>query len=89
LFEDGTVQSNVAVGTPDYISPEILRVSENTLQSDKIVNLFYLLKVNSLGFVKTEFLSSIHMFLIISELCKLYAQEEFFSIPIYFEVICY
>ncbi|KMQ84789.1 serine threonine-protein kinase mrck beta, partial [Lasius niger] len=25
LFEDGTVQSNVAVGTPDYISPEILR----------------------------------------------------------------
>lgn len=26
LFEDGTVQSNVAVGTPDYISPEILRV---------------------------------------------------------------
>jgi serine/threonine-protein kinase MRCK len=29
LFEDGTVQSNVAVGTPDYISPEILRVSDN------------------------------------------------------------
>ena len=27
LQEDGTVQSNVAVGTPDYISPEILRVS--------------------------------------------------------------
>ena len=26
LSEDGTVQSNVAVGTPDYISPEILRV---------------------------------------------------------------
>ena len=26
LAEDGTVQSNVAVGTPDYISPEILRV---------------------------------------------------------------
>lgn len=26
LYEDGTVQSNVAVGTPDYISPEILRV---------------------------------------------------------------
>jgi serine/threonine-protein kinase MRCK len=26
LNEDGTVQSNVAVGTPDYISPEILRV---------------------------------------------------------------
>lgn len=26
LFEDGTAQSNVAVGTPDYISPEILRV---------------------------------------------------------------
>ena len=27
LAADGTVQSNVAVGTPDYISPEILRVS--------------------------------------------------------------
>ena len=27
LAQDGTVQSNVAVGTPDYISPEILRVS--------------------------------------------------------------
>ena len=26
LNEDGMVQSNVAVGTPDYISPEILRV---------------------------------------------------------------
>ncbi|KAK2706100.1 hypothetical protein QYM36_016203, partial [Artemia franciscana] len=25
LREDGTVQSNVAIGTPDYISPEILR----------------------------------------------------------------
>ena len=29
LSSDGTVQSNVAVGTPDYISPEILRVSLN------------------------------------------------------------
>lgn len=28
LNEDGMVQSNVAVGTPDYISPEILRVFE-------------------------------------------------------------
>ena len=28
LSPDGTVQSNVAVGTPDYISPEILRVSD-------------------------------------------------------------
>ncbi|XP_070576625.1 serine/threonine-protein kinase MRCK alpha-like isoform X2 [Ptychodera flava] len=27
--EDGTVQSNVAVGTPDYISPEILRAMED------------------------------------------------------------
>ena len=26
LHEDGLVHSNVAVGTPDYISPEILRV---------------------------------------------------------------
>ncbi|KPJ05911.1 Serine/threonine-protein kinase Genghis Khan [Papilio xuthus] len=25
LGDDGKVQSNVAVGTPDYISPEILR----------------------------------------------------------------
>ncbi|XP_043243359.1 serine/threonine-protein kinase Genghis Khan-like isoform X2 [Amphibalanus amphitrite] len=29
LSEDGTVQSNVAVGTPDYISPEILRAMED------------------------------------------------------------
>ncbi|XP_076060516.1 serine/threonine-protein kinase gek isoform X4 [Oratosquilla oratoria] len=29
LQEDGTVQSNVAVGTPDYISPEILRAMED------------------------------------------------------------
>ncbi|CAL7936621.1 unnamed protein product [Xylocopa violacea] len=29
LFEDGTAQSNVAVGTPDYISPEILRAMED------------------------------------------------------------
>lgn len=27
LNDDGMVQSNVAVGTPDYISPEILRVN--------------------------------------------------------------
>ena len=26
LMNDGTVRSSVAVGTPDYISPEILRV---------------------------------------------------------------
>lgn len=26
LCDDGTIQSQVAVGTPDYISPEILRV---------------------------------------------------------------
>ncbi|KAG1683509.1 Serine/threonine-protein kinase MRCK alpha [Nymphon striatum] len=29
MCEDGTVQSNVAVGTPDYISPEILRAMED------------------------------------------------------------
>ncbi|XP_022905232.1 serine/threonine-protein kinase Genghis Khan isoform X2 [Onthophagus taurus] len=29
LNEDSTVQSNVAVGTPDYISPEILRAMED------------------------------------------------------------
>ena len=29
LASDGTVQSNVAVGTPDYISPEILRAMED------------------------------------------------------------
>ncbi|XP_017094250.2 serine/threonine-protein kinase Genghis Khan [Drosophila bipectinata] len=29
LEKDGTVQSNVAVGTPDYISPEILRAMED------------------------------------------------------------
>ena len=31
LREDGTVQSNVAIGTPDYISPEILRVINDIL----------------------------------------------------------
>lgn len=31
LNEDGTVQSNVAVGTPDYISPEILRVKRDKM----------------------------------------------------------
>ena len=34
LAADGTVQSNVAVGTPDYISPEILRVSSRKLIVD-------------------------------------------------------
>lgn len=29
LGANGTVQSNVAVGTPDYISPEILRAMED------------------------------------------------------------
>ncbi|XP_056125522.1 serine/threonine-protein kinase MRCK alpha isoform X2 [Rhinichthys klamathensis goyatoka] len=29
LLEDGTVQSSVAVGTPDYISPEILQAMED------------------------------------------------------------
>uniref|UniRef100_A0A2R5LLE3 non-specific serine/threonine protein kinase n=1 Tax=Ornithodoros turicata TaxID=34597 RepID=A0A2R5LLE3_9ACAR len=29
LCDDGTVQSNVTVGTPDYISPEILRAMED------------------------------------------------------------
>ncbi|CAM1325526.1 gek (predicted), partial [Pycnogonum litorale] len=29
MCDDGTVQSNVAVGTPDYISPEILRAMED------------------------------------------------------------
>jgi serine/threonine-protein kinase MRCK len=33
LSPDGTVQSNVAVGTPDYISPEILRVRDFLLGS--------------------------------------------------------
>ena len=31
LRDDGTIQSKVAVGTPDYISPEILRVSAATI----------------------------------------------------------
>ncbi|XP_061167122.1 serine/threonine-protein kinase MRCK alpha-like isoform X2 [Saccostrea echinata] len=29
MLDDGTVQSSVAVGTPDYISPEILRAMED------------------------------------------------------------
>lgn len=38
LQEDGTVQSNVAVGTPDYISPEILRVSDLFFLSSIVVS---------------------------------------------------
>ena len=53
------------------------------------MKLVYLLNDHSLGFVKTEFLSSIQMFLILSEPCLLCAQEEFCSITVYFEVICY
>lgn len=44
LQEDGTVQSNVAVGTPDYISPEILRVSNlknRSLISNGILMIVY------------------------------------------------
>uniref|UniRef100_H3AX07 non-specific serine/threonine protein kinase n=1 Tax=Latimeria chalumnae TaxID=7897 RepID=H3AX07_LATCH len=33
LREDGTVMSSVAVGTPDYLSPEILRAVEDRTQS--------------------------------------------------------
>lgn len=36
LREDGTVQSNVAIGTPDYISPEILRVRNKMIISKQI-----------------------------------------------------
>ena len=37
LRDDGTIQSKVAVGTPDYISPEILRVSATTTAATGIV----------------------------------------------------
>ena len=40
LSSDGTVQSNVAVGTPDYISPEILRVGTYLLNC--IISIFIL-----------------------------------------------
>ena len=42
LAEDGTVQSNVAVGTPDYISPEILRAMEDGEMFISISSLFSL-----------------------------------------------
>jgi serine/threonine protein kinase len=87
LFEDGTVQSNVAVGTPDYISPEILRVSENPLQFRKIVNVVDLLNVRFLGFVKTEFLMQFFFF-ILTELCLLCAQENLCRVLLYFQVMC-
>lgn len=41
LFEDGTVQSNVAVGTPDYISPEILRVILSCLLYEELDRIFH------------------------------------------------
>jgi serine/threonine-protein kinase MRCK len=52
LFEDGTVQSNVAVGTPDYISPEILRVSEIFHSPETLCNMFFffLVRVSSTNF---------------------------------------
>lgn len=48
LREDGTVQSNVAIGTPDYISPEILRVIYCPLISHvlmPLVSLFISIKI--------------------------------------------
>ena len=41
LAEDGTVQSNVAVGTPDYISPEILRVRQWVFRVSNSYHSFY------------------------------------------------
>jgi serine/threonine protein kinase len=38
LREDGTVQSNVAIGTPDYISPEILRVRNKIMIISKHIS---------------------------------------------------
>lgn len=58
LFEDGTVQSNVAVGTPDYISPEILRVSERSCGP---VRLFVLYESVLQIYVKRAFLKFFHM----------------------------
>lgn len=39
LNDDDMVQSNVAVGTPDYISPEILRVSNYFLAGQRLLTL--------------------------------------------------
>ena len=47
LAEDGTVQSNVAVGTPDYISPEILRAMEDG-------------EISSITFLPLQFIFSLH-----------------------------
>ena len=55
LCPDGTVQSNVAVGTPDYISPEILRVREDRSDQIKII-----LKINFLLFTQ-NYSSSNHI----------------------------
>ena len=54
LCPDGTVQSNVAVGTPDYISPEILRVRED------LIKLEIILKINLLLFTQ-NYSSSNHI----------------------------
>ena len=55
LCPDGTVQSNVAVGTPDYISPEILRVRED------LIKLEIILKINLLLFTQ-NYSSSNHIY---------------------------
>ena len=47
LAEDGTVQSNVAVGTPDYISPEILRAMEDG-------------EISFITFLPLQFIFSLH-----------------------------
>ena len=54
LCPDGTVQSNVAVGTPDYISPEILRVRED------LIELKIILKIKLLLFTQ-NYSSSTHI----------------------------
>ena len=46
LSSDGTVQSNVAVGTPDYISPEILRVSFDLISTLYLNFLIYNINKN-------------------------------------------
>jgi len=52
LFEDGTVQSNVAVGTPDYISPEILRVISCFYY--RCIEIIYVLSLNTIFAVCTQ-----------------------------------
>ena len=51
MRRDGTVRSNVSVGTPDYISPEILQANEDG-QGRTGLKIFVKLEKNLIFFLR-------------------------------------